>query len=434
MALFGNTVVLPTVIQGETIAIVQREVNHVGSKYTGEISINTGKRHGHGSYIYKNPYFQFEGQWADGEKHGQGKLMFGDGGFYEGSFLKGEIIGQGTRQWADGSNYVGEFDHGDRQGTGTFTSPDGTTYEGSWSRNQYSGEGELTLPSGDHYVGSFQKHLFNGQGTLECPSQDTIYKGSFEEGKYEGEGELTNMRFQFTYTGQFRSGHMDGFGKGVDQRSGLSHEGEWADDKPARNPARFDVCATGDGPSYLPQEVPEGDTPPAPEAELTVPAGGELPQVIIKVLDTRDEQLSAETGRQLKFTMYIEKEVIVEEETQTEKCYVLWGDCRVPPEPNSQAGTPEPGQSNEPVVPEELQQEGEEPFLGDDVVYGRIEEAGEMCFGGSETWLVPAYVEPGKYNLVIEDVTDITQDYLWEKMAKVAFTVTVTPREEEPVA
>lgn len=413
----------------DTIFIAQREASHVGSKYTGEISITSGKRHGHGQYIYKNPYFQFDGQWVEGQKHGQGKFSFGDGGYYEGDFQNGEITGNGTRQWADGSNYVGEFDHGDRQGKGIFNSPDGTTYEGDWVRNQYSGQGELTLPSGDHYDGTFFKHRFHGQGVLERPSQDTIYKGIFEEGKYEGEGELTNMRYQFSYLGQFRSGHMDGFGKGQDQRSGLTYEGEWSDDKPARTPAKFDVCAPGDGPSYLPAEVPEGETPPPPEIELVVPAGGELPQACVKVLDLRNELLSSETGRQLKFTAYIEKEVEVEEEIQVQKQYVRWGDCRVPPEPQSQGGTPEPP-STEPVVPEELQVEGEEPFLGEDIIYGRIEEAGEMAFGGSETWLVPAYVEPGKYTLIIEDVTDITMDYLWEKMAKITLPITVNPRED----
>lgn len=418
----------------DTITIVQREPNHVGSKYTGEVSITNGQRHGHGTYIYKNPYFTYEGQWVNGHKHGQGKFMFGDGGFYDGTFHEGEITGQGTRQWADGSSYVGEFDHGDRVGTGTFNSPDGTTYEGGWARNQYSGQGTLTLPSGDHYVGNFLKHRFHGQGQLERPSQDTVYKGAFEEGKYEGEGELTNMRYQFSYLGQFRAGHMDGFGKGQDQRSGLTYEGEWTDDKPGRTPAKFDICAPGDGPSYLPAEVPEGQEAAPPEIELVVPAGAELLQVVVKVLDQRNEQLQAETGRQLKFSAYIEKEVQIEEEGEpkmtVEKRYIRWGDCRVPPEPNSQAPSPEPG-GGEPVVPEELLVEGEEPFLGEEIMYGHIEEAGEMMLGGSETWLVPAYLEPGKYTLVVEDVTDITMDYLWEKMPKVLVPLIVNPREEK---
>jgi hypothetical protein len=224
---------------------------------------------------------------------------------------------------------------------------------------------------------------------------------------------------------------MEGFGKGQDQRSGLTHEGEWSDDKPARAPARFDVTEPSDGPSYLPAEVPEGEAPPAPEAELVVPAGAELPQCCLKVLDSRDELLNTETGRQLKFTMYTEKEVQVEEEMTMEKRYVRWGDCIVPPEANSQRATPEPPGGPDPVVPEELMVEGEEPFLGEDIIYGRIDEAGEMVFGGSETWLVPAYLETGKYTMVVEDVTDITMDYLWEKLPKVQFSVTVNPREEK---
>lgn len=37
--------------------------------YFGEMSNN--KRDGFGYYVYENPYFQYEGEWKDGEKHGK---------------------------------------------------------------------------------------------------------------------------------------------------------------------------------------------------------------------------------------------------------------------------------------------------------------------------------------------------------------------------
>lgn len=406
----------------DTISITQREINHVGSRYTGEVSIATGKRHGQGSYVYPNPYFTYDGQWVNGQKHGQGKLLFGDGGSYEGVFSNGEIIGQGIRKWADGSLYIGEFEMGDRHGQGVYTAADGTRYEGGWVHNQYSGEGELMLSNGDHYQGAFLRHRFHGEGTLTRPAQDTIYNGLFEDGRYEGEGELTDAKHQFIYKGQFRAGHMDGFGKGVDQRSGLTQEGEWSDDKPAQNPLRFDIAEPG-GVSYI--KAADADETAAAPPELVAPAGTELPEIVLRVMDTRNEHLTSETGRCFKVTMYDEKEVTSEEgEVSIERRMVHFGDIRVPPEEKSNPSTPIPP---DPCLPEGMTEE--EAFFGEEVLHVKVEEAGELLIGGdAHTWLLPAYLEPGQYTLVIEDVTDITDGYLWERMDTVSLPVKVDPR------
>ncbi len=83
---------------------------------------------GYGVYTYDNKFFQYEGQWEDGVKHGKhsppvepptkhtsqnivwspppppklappghGKLVMADGGYYEGTFYNGEINGHGFR-------------------------------------------------------------------------------------------------------------------------------------------------------------------------------------------------------------------------------------------------------------------------------------------------------------------------------------------------
>jgi hypothetical protein len=36
--------------------------------YTGDLL--NGRRHGFGTYTYPNSFFRYEGQWANGEKHG----------------------------------------------------------------------------------------------------------------------------------------------------------------------------------------------------------------------------------------------------------------------------------------------------------------------------------------------------------------------------
>ncbi len=63
-------------------------------------------RTGHGAYVYPNSYFEYEGSWQAGKKHGRGTLRLGDGSCYEGDFVDGEITGNGTRKWPDGTTYV----------------------------------------------------------------------------------------------------------------------------------------------------------------------------------------------------------------------------------------------------------------------------------------------------------------------------------------
>ena len=38
--------------------------------YVGDY--HSGKRHGYGKYTYPNSFFVYEGQWVNGEKHGEG--------------------------------------------------------------------------------------------------------------------------------------------------------------------------------------------------------------------------------------------------------------------------------------------------------------------------------------------------------------------------
>jgi len=76
----------------------------------------TKLRHGRGTYTFENPFFQYQGDYFNGVKHGKGSLIMRDGGRYEGDFSEGEITGQGVRTWPDGSVYKGEFMQGERNG------------------------------------------------------------------------------------------------------------------------------------------------------------------------------------------------------------------------------------------------------------------------------------------------------------------------------
>ncbi len=78
-------------------------------------------RNGKGSYVYENSFFTYTGEWVNGVKHGQGKLLLKDGSYYEGEFNEGEIMGDGEFHYANGSVYKGSFHFGEKNGKGELT-------------------------------------------------------------------------------------------------------------------------------------------------------------------------------------------------------------------------------------------------------------------------------------------------------------------------
>ena len=52
-------------------------------KYVGELDPETKKRHGNGTYLYPNSFFQYTGQWNQNIKSGKGMLFMKDGGTFE---------------------------------------------------------------------------------------------------------------------------------------------------------------------------------------------------------------------------------------------------------------------------------------------------------------------------------------------------------------
>jgi len=108
-------------------------------KYVGEIK--NGKPNGRGvstSTFY--PGKKMEGEWKDGELHGQGTETVPYGGKYVGEYKNGRFHGQGTYTWSNGEKYVGE-----------------------WKYGRKSGQGTLTLSSGNKYVGEFKDGKKHGQ-------------------------------------------------------------------------------------------------------------------------------------------------------------------------------------------------------------------------------------------------------------------------------
>ncbi|XP_013359630.1 PREDICTED: MORN repeat-containing protein 1 isoform X2 [Chinchilla lanigera] len=186
-------------------------------------------RNGYGVYIYPNSFFQYEGEWKGGKKHGHGKLVFKDGSYYEGEFVDGEITGQGCRHWAWSGNiyagqfvlgepqghgvmtygaggcYKGELCHGLREGQGVLVDPDGQVYEGSFHDNKKHGWGRMLFENGDKYEGDWIRDRRQGHGVLHCADGST-YEGQWHSDVFSGLGSLAHCS-GVTYCGLWINGH-----------------------------------------------------------------------------------------------------------------------------------------------------------------------------------------------------------------------------------
>ena len=60
-------------------------------RYVGGIDPVSKLRNGHGTYTFTNPFFQYQGEYAQGQKQGEGVLLMRNGGKYAGEFVNGEI-------------------------------------------------------------------------------------------------------------------------------------------------------------------------------------------------------------------------------------------------------------------------------------------------------------------------------------------------------
>jgi hypothetical protein len=102
-----------------------------GARYEGGLS--SGKMSGHGVYIFpsESPYLTYSGDFVNGERDGQGTLIWRNGNRYDGEFHKGKREGQGELFWfANRERYKGEFRNDRMTGRGDYFLADGTRSRG----------------------------------------------------------------------------------------------------------------------------------------------------------------------------------------------------------------------------------------------------------------------------------------------------------------
>ncbi|XP_072831675.1 MORN repeat-containing protein 1 isoform X2 [Vicugna pacos] len=212
---------------------------------TGTPSKWEGGRQCYGVYVYPNSFFRYEGEWKGGKKHGWGKLLFRDGGYYEGEFVDGEITGEGRRHWAlTGNTYTGQFVLGEPQGHGIMLYKAGGYYEGELSGGAREGQGRLVDADGQVYCGSFHDNRRHGRGWMLFRNGDE-YDGDWVQDRRQGRGVLSCADGSI-YEGQWHSDVFSGLGS-LAHCSGVVYRGMWVNGHPMAQATRMVIL----GPEVL---------------------------------------------------------------------------------------------------------------------------------------------------------------------------------------
>jgi hypothetical protein len=157
-----------------------------GEYYEG--TFVNGQREGQGKIIYKNGTI-YEGALKQNKHHGFGKLTQLDGEIFIGEWKEGKIHGSGKRFHSNGDKYIGNYVNNIRSGKGHYTFANGDSYEGNWSNGKANGKGKFMFKNGNIYEGEFKNNIISGKGTYTTKNGD-IYIGNFINGLINGKGTL----------------------------------------------------------------------------------------------------------------------------------------------------------------------------------------------------------------------------------------------------
>jgi hypothetical protein len=220
------------------------------AKYRGELSGRL--RHGHGTYSYDGSCFSYEGDWQEGQKHGQGTFTVSGMYTYQGDFVDGEMTGTGTKTWLSGSVYKGQFLRGELHGRGSHYGADGSRYDGEFCGNLRSGQGCLQKSSGDRYTGTWANNKLNGHAVFTGKNGES-YDGEWVNNCYSGRGEQRLVNGD-KYVGEFVNGMRSGHGRLLVVASGAVLDCDWVNDVPVGAASKIALMR-----SPRPTVVPEID-------------------------------------------------------------------------------------------------------------------------------------------------------------------------------
>ena len=175
-----------------------------GSKYKGEIKDN--KRNGKGEYNSITENYNYNGDWKNDKKEGEGTLNFTDGTEYTGYFKNNQFNGEGKMIWKNGFSYQGNFLNNCLHGKGYLRGNNEHIYEGDFKNGKFHGNGTfkwINRTGTEFYKGNYTCGQKDGKGEFHF-SNGHVYNGSWKSGEPDGEGiyETNNRK----YIGNWRSG------------------------------------------------------------------------------------------------------------------------------------------------------------------------------------------------------------------------------------
>lgn len=180
------------------------------SCFTGTDTEQTGVRDFKRVHLAGEDFY--EGEVLDGQLNGKGKLsVISKGMEYQGDWLNNQRHGQGVETWSDGRVYSGDFTQDQKEGYGELTLPDGTTYSGSFKKGVFDGFGSLNKSKAYQYTGNFINGMRQGLGKIIYANGD-YYDGQFFKGKHHGQGIFYCCSTQATYEGEWFNGQQHGLG------------------------------------------------------------------------------------------------------------------------------------------------------------------------------------------------------------------------------
>lgn len=121
----------------------------------------------YGVYSYHSG-MQYEGEWKNGKRHGQGTLTYADGSKYIGNWSNGRMHGQGIKTYASDKlyrEYSGEWKNGNKHGKGSMIYTSGVRYEGNWKDGKKHGLGTLIISDEKNITGEWRNDKLVGTVT-----------------------------------------------------------------------------------------------------------------------------------------------------------------------------------------------------------------------------------------------------------------------------
>lgn len=225
-----------------------------GSYYEG--NFKNGNRHGDGTFYAADGEI-FSGAWSNDNINGYVTAIYNsekrDGiARYQGDMKDGNLDGFGSLIYTDNSVYYGQFKNGTRHGQGVLIDQEtDKTWCGIWENGKFvepmdekdfdlifgskNGYG-IRLTAYGRYYGNLSDGVPNGKGVIDLYN-GCNYAGEFVDGMPNGKGFIENRSTGEKYIGEFKDGDMTG--KGVmyladgTKQEGMFVDGELVTEKAA---------------------------------------------------------------------------------------------------------------------------------------------------------------------------------------------------------